>query len=71
MVRAPSTASSSWSPTPSRGAGGRVGDGAGGGEIAGLLVVAVRERVPVAALRELIYPYPTFVRGVEDALRQL
>ncbi|HZC99528.1 MAG TPA: NAD(P)/FAD-dependent oxidoreductase [Actinomycetes bacterium] len=45
--------------------------GPAAGEIAGLLVLAVRERVPVAALRELIYPYPTFVRGVEDALRQL
>ena len=41
------------------------------GEIIGMLVLAVRQRVPVAALRELIYPYPTFVRGLEDALRQL
>jgi pyruvate/2-oxoglutarate dehydrogenase complex dihydrolipoamide dehydrogenase (E3) component len=45
--------------------------GPAAGEIAGLLVLAIRERVPIAALRELIYPYPTFVRGVEDALRQL
>jgi pyruvate/2-oxoglutarate dehydrogenase complex dihydrolipoamide dehydrogenase (E3) component len=41
------------------------------GEIAGLLVLAIRQRVPVATLRELIYPYPTFVRGLEDALREL
>src|SRR5262245_27763719 len=41
------------------------------GEIAGLLVLAIRERVRVASLRELVYPYPTSVRGVEDALRQL
>jgi pyruvate/2-oxoglutarate dehydrogenase complex dihydrolipoamide dehydrogenase (E3) component len=41
------------------------------GEVIGMLVLAVRQRVPVAALRELIYPYPTFVRGLEDALRQL
>jgi pyruvate/2-oxoglutarate dehydrogenase complex dihydrolipoamide dehydrogenase (E3) component len=41
------------------------------GEIAGLLVLAVRERVPIARLRELIYPYPTFVRGLEGALEQL
>jgi pyruvate/2-oxoglutarate dehydrogenase complex dihydrolipoamide dehydrogenase (E3) component len=41
------------------------------GEIAGLLVLAIRQRVPVAALRDLIYPYPTFVRGLEDALREL
>jgi pyruvate/2-oxoglutarate dehydrogenase complex dihydrolipoamide dehydrogenase (E3) component len=45
--------------------------GPAAGEIIGLLALAVRERIPVAALRELIYPYPTFVRGVEDALRQL
>jgi pyruvate/2-oxoglutarate dehydrogenase complex dihydrolipoamide dehydrogenase (E3) component len=56
------------------GVGGEVGGSAMGpaaGEIAGLLVLAIRQRVPVAALREFIYPYPTFVRGVEDALRQL
>jgi pyruvate/2-oxoglutarate dehydrogenase complex dihydrolipoamide dehydrogenase (E3) component len=41
------------------------------GEVAGLLVLAVRQRVPLAALRELIYPYPTLVRGIEDALREL
>ena len=41
------------------------------GEVVGLLVLAVRQRVPVATLRELIYPYPTFVRGLEDALAQL
>ncbi len=41
------------------------------GEIAGLLVLAIRQRVPLAALRELIYPYPTLVRGIEDALREL
>jgi pyruvate/2-oxoglutarate dehydrogenase complex dihydrolipoamide dehydrogenase (E3) component len=45
--------------------------GPAAGEIAGLLVLAIRDRIPVAALRELVYPYPTFVRGVEDALRQL
>ena len=27
--------------------------------------------IPIAHLRYLIYPYPTFVRGVEDALRQI
>ncbi|HEX8858558.1 MAG TPA: NAD(P)/FAD-dependent oxidoreductase [Actinomycetes bacterium] len=41
------------------------------GEVAGLLVLAIRQRVPLAALRELIYPYPTLVRGIEDALREL
>ena len=45
--------------------------GPAAGELAGLLVLAIRERIPIAALRELIYPYPTFARGVEDALRRL
>jgi pyruvate/2-oxoglutarate dehydrogenase complex dihydrolipoamide dehydrogenase (E3) component len=45
--------------------------GPAAGEVVGLLVLAVGQRIPVAALRELVYPYPTFVRGVEDALRQL
>jgi len=45
--------------------------GPAAGELAGMLVLAIKERIPVASLRELIYPYPTFVRGVEDALRQL
>jgi hypothetical protein len=39
--------------------------------VIGLLVLAIARQVPVPALRELIYPYPTFVRGLEDALRQL
>lgn len=43
----------------------------GAGEVIGFLGLAIAERVPIAHLRELIYPYPTFVRGVEDALRQL
>jgi pyruvate/2-oxoglutarate dehydrogenase complex dihydrolipoamide dehydrogenase (E3) component len=45
--------------------------GPAAGEVLGLLVLAVKERVPVASLRDLIYPYPTFVRGLEDALRDL
>lgn len=45
--------------------------GPAAGEVLGLLVLAVKERVPITSLRELIYPYPTFVRGVEDALSQL
>ncbi len=41
------------------------------GEVVGFLALAVKEQVPIRNLRELIYPYPTFVRGIEDALRQL
>ncbi|MGH2734213.1 MAG: dihydrolipoyl dehydrogenase family protein [Actinomycetota bacterium] len=45
--------------------------GPSAGDVIGLLVLAIKESVPVDALRELIYPYPTFVRGLEDALREL
>lgn len=45
--------------------------GPAAGEVLGLLLVAIKEQIPVARLRELIFPYPTFVRGVEDALRSL
>jgi pyruvate/2-oxoglutarate dehydrogenase complex dihydrolipoamide dehydrogenase (E3) component len=45
--------------------------GPSGGEVLGLLTVAVHARVPVAVLRTMIYAYPTFHRGVEDALRDL
>jgi pyruvate/2-oxoglutarate dehydrogenase complex dihydrolipoamide dehydrogenase (E3) component len=45
--------------------------GPAAGEVVGLLVLAVARQVPIAALRQLIYPYPTFVRGLEDALREL
>lgn len=41
------------------------------GEVIGLPALAIKERIPVKRLRELIYPYPTFVRGLEDALRDL
>jgi pyruvate/2-oxoglutarate dehydrogenase complex dihydrolipoamide dehydrogenase (E3) component len=41
------------------------------GEMVGFLTLAVKERVPIENLRDLIYPYPTFVRGIEDALREL
>lgn len=42
-----------------------------GGEVLGLLVLAVHAEVPLATLRTMIYAYPTFHRGVEDALRDL
>ncbi len=42
-----------------------------GGEVLGLLTLAVHERIPVARLRSMIYAYPTFHRGIEDALRDL
>lgn len=42
-----------------------------GGEILGLLTLAVHAQVPTEQLRRMIYAYPTFHRGVEDALRDL
>lgn len=45
--------------------------GPSGGEVLGLLVLAVHARVPVAELRRMMFAYPTFHRAVEDALRDL
>lgn len=42
-----------------------------GGEVLGLLALAVHARVPIEELRTMIYAYPTFHRGIEDALRDL
>jgi pyruvate/2-oxoglutarate dehydrogenase complex dihydrolipoamide dehydrogenase (E3) component len=42
-----------------------------GGEVLSMLTLAVHARVPVRRLREMIYAYPTFHRGVEDALTDL
>ena len=39
-----------------------------GGETLGLLTLAVQAEVPVERLRWMIYAYPTFHRGIEDAL---
>jgi pyruvate/2-oxoglutarate dehydrogenase complex dihydrolipoamide dehydrogenase (E3) component len=45
--------------------------GPSGGEVLGLLTLAVHAEVPVTTLRQMIYAYPTFHRGIEDALRDL
>lgn len=42
-----------------------------GGEVLAMFVVAVHAEVPVSALRSMITAYPTFHRGIEDALRTL
>jgi pyruvate/2-oxoglutarate dehydrogenase complex dihydrolipoamide dehydrogenase (E3) component len=39
-----------------------------GGEVLGMLTLAVHEATPVQRLREMIYAYPTFHRAVQDAL---
>lgn len=45
--------------------------GPNGGEVLGLLTLAVHAEIPIATLRQMIYAYPTFHKGVEDALRAL
>jgi pyruvate/2-oxoglutarate dehydrogenase complex dihydrolipoamide dehydrogenase (E3) component len=45
--------------------------GPAGGEVLGLLALAVHARVPVATLESMILAYPTFTRGVRDALLDL
>jgi pyruvate/2-oxoglutarate dehydrogenase complex dihydrolipoamide dehydrogenase (E3) component len=42
-----------------------------GGEVLGALVLAVHARVPVRAMRQMIYAYPTFHRTIEDALARM
>ncbi len=48
---------------------GATSAGPAGGEVLGALAVAVHARVPVAALESMIYAYPTFHRGILDAVR--
>jgi pyruvate/2-oxoglutarate dehydrogenase complex dihydrolipoamide dehydrogenase (E3) component len=45
--------------------------GPNGGEVLGLLTLAVHARTPIEQLRSMIYAYPTFHRGIEDAVRSL
>ena len=42
-----------------------------GGEVLGLLTLAVYAEVPTDALRHMIFAYPTFHRGILDALGAL
>ncbi len=42
-----------------------------GGEVLAGLAVAVHGRVPATVLERMIYAYPTFHRGIQDALRNL
>jgi pyruvate/2-oxoglutarate dehydrogenase complex dihydrolipoamide dehydrogenase (E3) component len=50
---------------------GATSAGPTGGEVLSGLAVAVHGEVPIARLRQMIYAYPTFHRGIEDALRDL
>ncbi len=42
-----------------------------GGEMLGLVALAVHARIPTAELSQMIYAYPTFHRAIEAALGQL
>lgn len=50
---------------------GATSAGPAGGEVLYGLAVAVQAEIPVDRLRHVIYAYPTFHRGVEDALTDL
>ncbi|HSL58478.1 MAG TPA: NAD(P)/FAD-dependent oxidoreductase [Acidimicrobiales bacterium] len=45
--------------------------GPNGGEVLGLLALAVHAEVPLSTLRTMIWAYPTFHRGIEDALDRI
>jgi pyruvate/2-oxoglutarate dehydrogenase complex dihydrolipoamide dehydrogenase (E3) component len=50
---------------------GATSAGPWGGEVLGLLTLAVHAEVPTVRLRHMIYAYPTFHRAVEAAVRDL
>jgi pyruvate/2-oxoglutarate dehydrogenase complex dihydrolipoamide dehydrogenase (E3) component len=50
---------------------GATSSGPVGGEVLGLLTLAVHAEIPTEQLRHMIYAYPTFHRGILDALRDL
>jgi pyruvate/2-oxoglutarate dehydrogenase complex dihydrolipoamide dehydrogenase (E3) component len=50
---------------------GATSAGPNGGEVLGLLTLAVHAQVPTNTLRHMIYAYPTFHRGISDALTDL
>lgn len=50
---------------------GATAAGPAGGEILGLLALAVHAEVPVATIRRMHFAYPTFHRAIEVALGQL
>jgi pyruvate/2-oxoglutarate dehydrogenase complex dihydrolipoamide dehydrogenase (E3) component len=50
---------------------GATSAGPRGGEVLAVLQLAIEAEIPTARLRHMIYAYPTFYRGIEDALRAL
>lgn len=45
--------------------------GPSGGEVLGLLALAVHARIALGDLRRMVFAYRTFHRAVEEALRDL
>ena len=50
---------------------GATSAGPWGGEVLGLLALAVHAEVPTSTLRHMIYAYPTFHRAIEAAVKDL
>lgn len=50
---------------------GATSAGPAGGEVLGALAVAIHGEVPVEKLQHMIYAYPTFHRGIGDAVKAL
>ncbi len=50
---------------------GATSAGPWGGEVLGLLTLAIHAEVPTNALRHMIYAYPTFHRAIEEAIKDL
>ncbi|MBE1874614.1 dihydrolipoyl dehydrogenase family protein [Myceligenerans pegani] len=50
---------------------GATSAGPHGGEVLGMLALAVHARVPLTELESMIYAYPTFHRGIQEALKDL
>jgi pyruvate/2-oxoglutarate dehydrogenase complex dihydrolipoamide dehydrogenase (E3) component len=47
---------------------GATSAGPHGGEVLGALALAVHARLPLATLRNMIFPYPTFYGGIGEAI---
>ena len=50
---------------------GATSAGPSGGEVLGFLALAVAQQVPVQAMIDMPYAYPTVHRGIQAALQQL
>lgn len=50
---------------------GATSAGPAGGEVLGALSLAVHAEIPVSTLLSTIWAYPTFHRGIGDALKTL